>query len=283
VEAGRAIVAVTLPPVDEGGRAPDAWDPARYRRFEDERSQPFFDLLALVHPVPGGEVVDLGCGDGRLTALLHEHCGAARTTGIDTSPSMLREARPRAREGLAFELGDIAGFDAPVDVLFSNAALHWIGDHERLLTRLTGCLRPGGQLAVQVPRNADHASHLVAAEVAAEAPFREAMGGEVPPDPVLGVRAPEAYAELLFSLGFAEQHVRLQVYGHVLPSAADVVEWVRGTTLTRFRSRLPDDLFAAFLARYRERLLARIGVSAPYFYAFKRVLLWGRLGCVALP
>lgn len=255
----------------------DAWDPARYRRFEDERSRPFFDLLSLVHPVPGGDVVDLGCGDGRLTALLHEHCGAASTTGIDTSPAMLDEARARTGAGLEFAAGDIATFSSPADIVFSNAALHWVPDHQGVLTRLTRCLRPGGQLAVQVPRNADHASHLVAAEVAAEEPFLGAMGGAPPPDPVLGVLAPEGYAELLFALGFAEQHVRLQVYGHVLPTSADVVEWVRGTTLTRFKACLPDELFAAFLQHYRDRLLARIGDRAPYFYAFKRVLLWARL------
>ena len=255
----------------------DAWDPARYRRFEEERNQPFFDLLALVRPVPGGEVVDLGCGDGRLTAMVHEHTGAARTIGIDSSPHMLEEARARATDGLSFELGDIATFSATADLLFANASLHWIGGHESLLTRLASCLRPGGQLAVQLPRNADHASHLVVGEVAAEAPFAEAMGGAPPPDPVLGVLTPEAYAELLYSLGFAEQHVRLQVYGHVLGSSAEVVEWMRGTSLTRIRSRLPEALFDEFVARYRTRLLERIGEQAPYFFAFKRVLLWAQL------
>lgn len=254
----------------------DAWDPAQYRTFAEERNQPFFDLLALVRPVPGGEVVDLGCGDGRLTSILHERTGAARTTGIDSSEAMLAAAGAHAGDGLVFEQGDIASFARPVDVVFSNAALHWVPGHEELLARLAGCLGPGGQLAVQVPRNADHPSHLVAAEVADEEPFVAAMGGVAPADPVLGVLAPEAYAELLFSLGFAEQHVRLQVYGHALGSSADVVEWVRGTTLTRFRSRLPEDLFAEFLERYRERLLARIGDTSPYFYAFKRVLMWAR-------
>lgn len=258
------------------GAPADAWEPARYRRFEDERSQPFFDLLSLVQPVRGGDVVDLGCGDGRLTALLHEHCGAARTTGIDTSEAMLGEAQRRAGGGLEFALGDISGFESPADLVFSNAALHWVPDHHALLARLAGCLRAGGQLAVQMPRNADHASHLVAGEVAAEEPFLSAFGGAPPPDPVLGVLTPEAYAELLFALGFAEQHVRLQVYGHVLPTSGDVVEWVRGTTLTRFKARLSDELYATFVERYRQRLLARIGDQAPYFYAFKRVLLWAR-------
>jgi trans-aconitate 2-methyltransferase len=145
------------------------------------------------------------------------------------------------------------------------------------LARWWGALAPGGHLAVQVPANADHASHRVAAEVAASEPFRSAMGGAPPPDQVaVNVLAPEQYAILLDRLGAARQHVRLQVYGHVLERSADVVDWVKGTSLTRFTNILPAALHDEFLATYTERLLARIGDHAPYFYPFKRILFWGR-------
>ena len=90
----------------------DPWDPGRYLRFGEQRARPFFDLLELVTPVPGGEVVDLGCGSGELTAHLHTHTRARRTVGIDSSPAMLAEARRHAGDGLTFELGDIAALDA---------------------------------------------------------------------------------------------------------------------------------------------------------------------------
>ena len=83
---------------------------------------------------------------------------------------------------------------------------------------------------------------------------------------------PERYAELLHRLGFARQHLRLQVYGHVLPSSADVVEWVKGTTLTDYQRRLPDALWPAFLDRYRARLLPCLDDARPYFFAFHRIL-----------
>ena len=86
--------------------------------------------------------------------------------------------------------------------------------------------------------------------------------------------APEQYAILLHHLGAARQHVRLQVYGHVLDRSADVVEWVRGTSLTRFGGLLPADVFEAFVDEYRRRLLEAIGDTAPYFYPFKRILFW---------
>lgn len=258
----------------------DGWDPGQYERFAEERARPFHDLLALVAPCPGGAVVDLGCGTGELTAVLHDHTGASSTLGIDTSAAMLERAAAHSRPGLRFEPGDIAGLDAPgaFDVVFANAALQWVPDHDRLLERLTACLRPGGQLAVQVPTNADHASHVVAAAVAAEAPFVEHFGGSPPPDPVgSSVLAPEHYAEILHRLGYATQHVRLQVYGHVLPSAGHVVEWTKGTTLTRFRRVLAPEVYEAFLDRYRTELVAALGDARPYFYAFKRILFWARL------
>jgi trans-aconitate 2-methyltransferase len=151
-----------------------------------------------------------------------------------------------------------------------------VPDHEAVLARWAGALRAGGQLAVQVPANADHPSHYLAAEVANESPFREAMGGAPPPDVVLGVLKPERYAEALDELGFVEQHVRLQVYGHHLASTADVVEWTKGTTLTRFRRLLSPEMFEAYVDRYRARVLDVLGDRGPYFYAFKRILFWAR-------
>lgn len=79
------------------------------------------------------------------------------------------------------------------------------------------------------------------------------------------------------TLGFERQHVRLQVYGHLLASSTDVVEWTKGTSLTRFAELLDDVGHAELLARYRARVIAELGDVGPYFYAFKRILLWGRL------
>jgi trans-aconitate 2-methyltransferase len=252
----------------------DAWDPARYERYRDERSAPFHDLLALVTPCPGGRVVDLGCGTGELTRVLHERTGAAATFGVDSSAAMLARAAANEADGLQFALGDIEDFepDAPLDVVFSNAALHWVDDHPALFARLAAMLAPGGQLAVQMPANHDHASHRVAERVAAEEPFAGALDGYVRSSPVL---APERYALLLHELGLERLHVRLQVYLHVLDEPAAVVDWVRGTLLTDYERRLPDGLFRAFVERYRELLLGELPDERPFAFTFKRVLLRG--------
>jgi trans-aconitate 2-methyltransferase len=253
----------------------DTWNPVQYERFRGERAQPFFDLLALLKPTERPRVVDLGCGTGELTAELHRALGARATLGLDSSQAMLERSAAHAGAGLRFEVGDLARFAPaePFQVLFSNAAVQWVDDHPALLARLTAAIAPGGQLAIQMPANHDHASHRVAAEVAREEPFRSALAGYVRESPVL---APERYAELLEELGYVEQHVRLQVYGHRLESAEAVVEWVKGTLLTDYQKRLAPEQFEAFLAAYRKRLVAQLGPKRPYFYAFKRLHLWGR-------
>jgi trans-aconitate 2-methyltransferase len=256
----------------------DAWEPSQYDRFRDQRSQPFHDLLALVPPIPGGRAFDLGCGAGELTKVLHETISAADTLGLDRSAAMLSETVSLEGGGLHFARGDIGTWEgAGYDVVFANASLQWIPDHERLLARLTAALAGRGQLAFQVPANGDHASHRVVREVAAEEPFAQALKARLPVNHHDNVLAPERYAVLLNQLGFAEQSVRLQVYGHVLASTAEVVEWVKGTALTSFRAVLEPAQYEAFVNRYRDVLTERLGLRNPFFYPFKRILAWGRL------
>jgi trans-aconitate 2-methyltransferase len=250
------------------------WNPEQYERFRDERSRPFFDLLDLVQLRSGMRVVDLGCGTGELTREMHRRLSARETIGIDNSPAMLAKSADFAGDGLRFEQGDIGAFESEedFDLVFSNAALQWVPDHEPLFRRLTAALTQRGQLAVQMPANNDHPSHLTAFAISGEPPFREALGGYERQWPVL---APEAYATLLHRLGFREQHVRLQVYAHELESREAVVEWVRGSLLTDYERRLPDELWPHFLERYQEGLLPQLEDARPFFYPFKRVLLWG--------
>jgi len=247
----------------------DTWNPDQYARFRAERQQPFFDLLGLVRAAPGMRVVDLGCGPGELTATLHRQLTAHETVGLDSSGAMIERTAAHAAPGLRFERGDIAAFSAEgtFDLVFSNAALHWVPDRPALLARLTAALRPGGQLAVQVPANNDHPAHVVAAALATD------LGIAPRTWPVL---VPERYATLLDELGYVEQHVRLQVYGHHLATREDVLEWVKGTLLTDYERRLTPEAFAHYLELYRERLLPHLADARPFFFPFKRILLWAR-------
>ena len=255
------------------------WNPAQYERFAVQRAQPFWDLVEMIHRGGIARAVDLGCGTGNLTVSAAERLGIGHMTGIDNSPTMLERARAHGRVEVDFEYGDLSRWTSAADhdLVLANAALQWVPDHEAVLERWVAALAPEGQLAVQVPTNHNHASHLSSSYVANQEPFASAFGGAPPPDPVSEhVLAPEQYAEVLYDLGLREPHVRLQVYPHVFDCSADVVEWTRGTSLMRFFRHLPDDLHEPFVDAYREELLSRIGDREPYFYAFKRILMWGR-------
>ena len=247
------------------GEAGTAWDPEQYARFERERAEPFHDLLAGVLPLPGGRVVDLGCGTGALTRIVHETTEAASTLGIDSSSTMLARAVPK--DGLRFEQVDIGAYEPPraFDLVFSNAALQWLPDHERLIERLAEWVAPAGQLAIQMPANHHHISHVLAATLAEEqfdCPRRRHS-----------VLPPDEYAVLLDRAGFRQPSVRVQVYLHHLPGPDALVEWVEGTLLNAYRARLPERAFPEFLQRYREELIAALPSERPYRFTFPRILI----------
>ena len=129
------------------------------------------------------------------------------------------------------------------------------------------------QIAFQVPAQHDTQTHRLAEELAVEEPFASAFGGWRRSQPVL---APEAYARLLYGCGCPDPKVQMIVYPHVLPGREDVVEWVKGTMLTEYQRHLPAEVFEAFVAEYRRRLLVQLDAARPFFYPFKRILCWGQ-------
>ncbi len=258
----------------------DAWDPEQYRLFREQRLQPLHDLLDLVDPRGVERAVDLGCGPGEMTELVARRVPLATVVGVDNSPTMLERARTFTTPQIRFVEGDLAHWSDPVgvDLIVANASLHWAPSHSDVLALWSASLRPGGQLAVQVPSNADQPQHRIAIDLATEEPYASVWGPSGPPPDVVvaHVLTPNRYAQILDGLGFVDIDVTVKVYPHRLPSTRHVVEWVKGTTLTRFRTRLPDNLYQQFVAEYERRLLNELGDSAPYFFPFSRVFLHAR-------
>lgn len=252
----------------------DCWDVKQYDKFATDRERPFYDLMQLVDPKPSMRVLDLGCGTGRLTKHLHESLQAKETLGIDSSASMLKEANSLPSPGLTFELHDIATFEPTTkyNLIFSNAALQWLSNHPELFAKIAGWLAPEGQIAIQVPANFDFPTHVLAKELAQEPPFQSYLKTGREP----AVLPLEDYSVLLHRLGFKPQCARMQVYLSELEETLSVIEWVKGTLLTYYQSRLPPELYQEFLARYTEKILAHFGEQKPFLFPFKRVLLWGR-------
>ena len=232
---------------------PAQWDPRTYLRFGDERGRPAADLLARVPLDAPRSVVDLGCGTGNSTARLRERWPAAHVTGVDSSPEMLARARAD-RPDADWLLADIAHWSppAPVDVVYSNAALHWVDAHERLLPRLLGCLAPGGVLAVQVPANDAAPTHRELFALARTLRWSPRLAGLVRERPVL---EPEACHDLLAPLA-SRLELWTTTYLHVLSGPDPVLAWTRGTTLRPFLERLEAPEAAEFEAVYGARLAA---------------------------
>jgi trans-aconitate 2-methyltransferase len=228
------------------------WDPSRYEHFRDARKRPFFELLARVPASAPGLVADLGCGTGDLTLTLAERWPQARVSGIDSSEAMIAEALRRpAPERVRFELADLALWRpcAPLDVLVSNAALHWLPDHDALLSRLAGLLAPGGVLAFQVPANFEEPSHRRIDEVRALSRFAPALAsvrrGQV--------ESLAFYEARLAGLGLSVEAWET-AYLHVLPGEDAVLRWLLGTTLRPVLAALGPGEGEAFLDTLRPLL-----------------------------
>jgi trans-aconitate 2-methyltransferase len=241
---------VTTPPGTGGAGA--AWDVATYTRFAGERSRPFVDLLARVRADAPAAVLDMGCGEGTMTAALAERWPGARVTGVDSSPEMLAATGPVPGR-LSLVRGDVRDWepDGPVDVVVSNAVLHWVAGHETLIARWAGWLSPAGVLAVQVPGNFRAPTHALLDALCRSPRWAGRLADAGPrPDTVL---EPIGYADVLTAAGL-EPDVWETTYLHVLHGPDPVLAWVRSTVLRPVLARLADDEATAFTADYAEAL-----------------------------
>ncbi len=250
------------------------WNPDQYNRFADDRSRPFFDLIARVGADRPRRVVDLGCGPGNLTAALADRWPAADVLGIDSSAEMIASAPERPR--LTFELGDLRDFqpDADVDVLVSNAALHWVPGHLQLLRTWADALPSGAWMAWQVPGNFEADSHRLLFELARSSRWATQLA-DVPRFDRAVVPAAEC-AAMLLDAGWSADTWET-TYGHVLSGDDAVLQWVRGTTLGPVRSALTPADFTEFEDRYaaalREAYPSRSGGT---LFPFRRIFAVGR-------
>src|SRR5262245_5274758 len=139
-----------------------SWDPETYERYKAYRDRPALDLMVQVPAdLAPREIWDLGCGTGEHAAVLAARHPQARVFGLDSSPEMLAAARRRSGR-VEWVLGDAGAFAPEVapDLIFTNAALQWVGGHAALFPRLAGRLARGGVLACQMPQSWDSAWHI---------------------------------------------------------------------------------------------------------------------------
>lgn len=257
------------------------WDAAQYLRFGEERTQVSRDLIARVaRRLQPKSIVDLGCGPGNSTAVLHEQWPNASLFGLDASAEMLRAARS-AYPGLDFQQGDISGWAAaaaPVaDLIFANSALQWVEDWPRVLPLVLQRVRPGGAFAFQVPAN-QHAPAVQIVRDMATGEWRARMrGAELQQwhtetlDFFYDTLAPHA----------AEISLWETTYVQIVPGVEGIAEWYKGSGLRPYLQALPSDAERdRFLHEYHDRLRAAYPtrpdgqVLFPFLRRF--VIAWAR-------
>ncbi len=235
------------------------WDPQQYLRYADERLRPALDLMARVPAAAPKTVVDLGCGPGNVTAILAARWPKARITGVDGSAAMLEKAREAAPK-CSFVEADFGTWapPAPVDVLYSNAALQWFGSHGRLFPRLLAQVATGGCFAVQMP--AMHAAPLRALQhdVAANGPWAERLIDVMAAPAILDAGG---YWDLLRPL-VASLDIWETTYLHVLTGEDAVVQWAMGTSLKPYLDKLTVGLRRDFLRAYAAALRPEYPIRA---------------------
>jgi trans-aconitate 2-methyltransferase len=227
------------------------WNADRYLSFAKERSQPALDLVARLPLAEANRIVDLGCGPGNSTAALAERYAKARLIGLDSSPDMLERARGEpglSGRAIEWQLGSIQAWSPPeqFDIVFSNAALHWVPNHNALIPDLFSRVAEGGALAFQVPDNFDSVEHALMRDIVAEEPWASQLG---PLAESGAVEPPETYYNLLTPLARTVDIWRTD-YFHVMRDHRAIIEWMRGAALRPILAALPETLQEAFLERY---------------------------------
>lgn len=259
------------------------WDPELYNRFRSYRAEPFHAILARLRIEPAEKLIDLGCGSGENTIELARRAPSGIALGIDSSPAMIaradacRSALPaEIAARLEFRVGDIGVVELPqrFSLVFSNAALHWIGDHRRALMAWRNLLHPRGKLVVQMPANYEETAQVTLTRLAGEPPWRDLLGGIEVPSAKVG--SPRHYMRMLEELGFVDIDCYYQVFVHSMNGPGEVIEWSRSTVLRPFLDALAQNQRDDFVAQWRRRLEHGYGTKGPLALNFRRIFLWAR-------
>jgi trans-aconitate 2-methyltransferase len=252
------------------------WDPEQYTRFAGQRSRPFRELVERIDLPGARRVVDLGCGEGSLTAELADRWPAATVEGIDSSRQMIEAASARPLPpNVSFHLGDLREWapPEPVDVLVCNATLHWVPDHVARLAGLVAHIVAGGYLAFQVPANFGEPSHRLLHELCGSPRWAPKLGHLAWPSS----REPGEYLDALLALGL-EADVWETTYFQLLQGPAAVLEWLKGTALRPVLAALPAEDGQLFLGELGTLLEAAYPPGAAgTVLPFRRIFAVGRL------
>ena len=252
------------------------WDPQQYLQFGYERTQPSIDLVARIPLEDPKTIIDIGCGPGNSTQILRKRWPNASIVGLDKSEKMIERARTDHPDQ-QWMLGDASmlGTEQTYDIVFSNAAIHWIPDHHILIPRLFQLVSQHGALAVQVPANYESPLYRIILNVAQSSKWSAFTAGC---DKLITYHNAEYYYNQLVSLTL-DIALWETTYYHILKSHQDLIAWYKSTAMKPFLESLPLDenreefewtVLTACKAHYPRQGDGRI------LYPFKRLFFTAR-------
>ncbi len=211
------------------------WNPELYLKFKSERTQPSIDLISRLNQIEPKSIIDMGCGPGNSTQVLVNRWPASQVTGLDGSEAMIKQAR-QDYPNQEWIIADAATFESETkfDLVFSNAVLQWIPNHDTLLPRLVDLLTENGVLAIQIPQFWDM-------------PLGEIIDGIAKSDrwktqtervsDLFTIHNYPFYYDVLSKL-FDSIEIWETDYMHVLDSHASIIEMMRSTGLKPYLEKL---------------------------------------------
>jgi trans-aconitate 2-methyltransferase len=253
------------------------WNSSQYLKFANERTQPSIDLVSRIALNDPKTIIDLGCGPGNSTAVVARRWPQAALTGLDNSANMLTTARQNYPQW-SWQENDIGSWSAqhsaPYDLIFSNAALHWVPDHATALPRIFSRVAAGGALAFQMPHSLDSLHQNCMRALPDTGKWQ---GRFLSPPAAWLVESVGFYYDLFAGLA-ARVDIWLTDYVYVFDGPEGIVEWHKGAALLPFLKALPDDSARTdFIADY----LAAITPHYPRHANGKVLLPFRRLFVVA--
>lgn len=263
---------------NQGRMAGRHWDPSQYLKFEDHRLRPALELLDRV-PLQAPKVIyDIGCGAGQITHLMAERWPEAKVYGLDNSPEMLAKAsaQPSRIEWIEADINSWSPDDKP-DLIYSNATLQWVTEHQTLFPRLASLLQSDGCLAVQMPLSWGMPSHRLMRETLVDGGVGGTMLGSEELRQSVGRKWVEDAADYYDLLEDVCRSVDIweTEYLQILSGEDPVLEWVQGTGLRPILNGLQDEERTQFLAEYRQRLRVAYPLRANEhtLYPFRRLFI----------
>lgn len=249
------------------------WDPKKYNQFKEERFKPFEDLSSHIIDNPNLKVIDLGCGTGELTKKLYDKLTEPVILGIDNSSEMLAKA-PKQKNIQFKEKTILEQIEEETkwDLIFSNAALQWIDNHEELFPKIISKINPDGQLVVQMPQQNENILNKILFNLVQEEPFASYLNNWTRPSPVLTL---DQYAKILFENGGKDLTIYEKVYPIISANQDDFFDFISGSALTVYQERLNEKEFEELSSEFKKRINTYFP-NVPAIYAFRRLILYAR-------